>query len=215
MVNSIPKKIIETLNQKNDSDLGRVVELALTDTELLRTLLDGQVLKNETYRYNCFKVLHRISEDCPFVLYPHWDYFVDLLNSENAYHKIASIEIIANLTQVDQENRFKTIFDQFFRLLDARSMIVAITIAQNAGKIAKSKPGLQEKITKILFNIDKTHYEQDRKDLIKAGAIQSFEVYFDRYPKKEKIIAFVEQLKNCRSPKTRKIASHFLAKYSI
>jgi hypothetical protein len=212
MTDTTTIKILETVHKK-EIDVDALVKPAVKESRVLQELLIGQKSKDETFRYNCFKILYKISENHPSVLYSEWNYFVELLSSENSYHRMAAVQILANLTQADKEDKFKTIFDVFFNLLNDRSMIVAIYTAQNGGKIAKWNPDLRSKITEKLFDIDKTHHEQDRKDLIKAGAIESFEDYFQFYENKDKIIAFVKKCTDCKSPKTRKIAKLFLDKY--
>ncbi|MCK5768680.1 MAG: hypothetical protein KAH35_09970 [Candidatus Atribacteria bacterium] len=92
-------------------------------------------------------------------------------------------------------------------------MIVAKYLALNAGIIANNKPYLREKIIKKLLDIENTHHEEGRKDLIKDDIIQSFSLLFDQMVEKEKIISFVEKQLNCSSPKTRKAAKAFLNKF--
>jgi len=75
------------------------------------------------------------------------------------------------------------------------------------------KPQLEADITTKLLNIDKTHYDPERKDLIKGYAIEAFNEYFDEATNKEKIIEFVKQQLNAQSPKTRKLAQSFLHKW--
>ena len=90
-------------------------------------------------------------------------------------------------------------------------MIVAGHLAANSGKIAKAKPELQVKITNKLLNIDKTN--QKHKDLVKAGAIEAFDKYFEEAKNKNKILEFVKDQLNSKSPKTRKTAKEFLKKW--
>ena len=177
---------------------------------MLPELLEGLKSKNETERYNSFKVLLLISEEHPEVLYSKWDFFIDMIDSDNAYWKLSAVRIIANLTRVDTENRFEEIFNKYYNLLND-SVIVAGHITANSGKIAKAKPKLQTEITNKLFNIDKTN--QKHKELIKAGAIESFSEYFEESKDKKKIIEFVNKQLNCESPKTRKKAKEFLKKW--
>ena len=193
-------------------DIKTVAEKALEGEELLSELLDGLQSKKETFRYNCAKVLKLISETHGEVLYPEWDYFASLLKSNNTYHKLSAILIIANLTKVDTENKFEKIFDSYYQILDDRSMVASIYAASNSGKIVRAKPSLETKITSRLLNIDDTHHESGRKDLIKFGVIEAFSEYYEEAKDRTKIIEFVkEQLEN-KSPKTRKTAQEFLKK---
>lgn len=194
-------------------DIEKVAERALADKDLLSELLAGLKSKNETFRYNCFKVLNLISEQHGEVLYPEWQYFVDFLSSQNTYWKLSASLIIANLTSVDADNRFEKIFDKYYQLLDDRSMIAAIYAARSSGKIVRAKPALETRITSRLLNIDETHHEAGRKDLIKAGIIEAFSEYYEIAEDKARIIEFVRGQLESSSPKTRKTAKEFLARY--
>ena len=204
--------MLPEMNDK-DVDIESVAEKALKDERLLSELMDGLTSKKETFRYNCFKVLMLISEKQRAVLYPEWDYFVEQLSSDNTYRRLSALHLIANLTKVDTENRFEKIFDKYFSLLDDKSVIPAAHIAGASGRIAKAKPQLETYITTQLLNIDKTHYNPERKDLIKGYAIEAFGEYFEEAIDKEKIIGFVKQQLKAQSPKTRKLAQEFLQKW--
>lgn len=202
------------------SDLGKenvgvesLAKKALKDEKVLSELLEGLKSSKDKIRYSSFKVLLFISEEHPEVLYPHWDEFVEKLSSDNSYHKYQGIFIIANLTRADKENKFEKIFNKYSNLLDDESFIVAANLAGNLGKIAKAKPKLQTEITNKLLSIDKTHFIQERKDLMKSGAIESFNEYFEEAENKNKIIEFVKEQLNSKSPKTRRKAKEFLKKW--
>ncbi|MFC2016355.1 hypothetical protein ACFLUF_01435 [Chloroflexota bacterium] len=200
----------------NDKEVNieNVAEKVLADEKLLPELLDGLKSKKETFRYNCSKVLTLISEKHGEVLYPQWEYFASFLSSSNTYWKISALLIIANLTSVDIESKFEKIFDRYYQLLDDRSMITAIYAARSSGKIVREKPALETRITEKLMNIDETHYEQDRKDLIKSGVIEAFREYYEEAGDKARIAEFVEKQLESASPKTRKVAKEFLRELS-
>jgi len=201
--------MLSELDKKNAS-VENVAKEALKDKEVLSELLEGILSKKDTIRYNSFKVLLLISDEHPEVLYPKWDFFVDIVDSDNAYWKLIAVRIIANLTKADTKNKFEKIFDKYYDLFND-SVIVAGHLAANSGKIAKAKPKLQTKITNKLLNIDKT--DQKHKDLVKAGAIEAFDEYFEEAKNKKKILDFVKKQLNCKSPKTRKKAKEFLKKW--
>jgi hypothetical protein len=173
-------------------------------------LLEALKSKDDTERYGSFQILLRQSEEKPETLYPHWDFLAGMLDAKNAYWKLIAVRLIANLTRADSENQFEKIFDKYYNLLND-SVIIAGHITANSGEIALAKPKLQSEITKRLLNIDKT--AQKHKDLIKAGAIESFGEYFAESNDRDKIMAFVRQQLNAESPKTRKIAQEFLKKW--
>lgn len=201
------------MNNKN-ADIQSIATGVLANDRMISELLDGLKSKKETYRYNCYKVLMLISDKHGELLYPSWDYFVELLSSSNSYHKMSAVHLLTNLVKVDTDNRFNKIFDKYYRLLDDKSMIVAIYAATSSAQIVKAKPQLENRITEVLMNIDKTHHREDRKGLIKAGVIEAFTDYFPISKSKAKIIKFVKEQQNSESPKTGKSAREFLKKYS-
>ncbi len=193
--------------ERKGVDIANIALKALEDAELLSELLNGLQSKKDTLRSNCFKVLHYISEENPHVLYSKWDFFVSLLDNDNAYHELIAVRILANLTYADQENKFEELFDRYYDLLNG-SVIVAGHLAACSGTIAKAKPELWSKITQRLLSIDKTM--QKHKDLVKAYAIDAFNEYFEEAEKKSEILQFVREQLNSSSPKTRKKAKQFL-----
>ncbi len=206
--------MLAEMNDKN-ANIESMVGKALKNKELLVALLEGLKVKNETYRYNCHKVLYTISQAHGGVLYPYWDGFTESLGSINSYHKMTAVHLLANLTAVDKENRFEKIFDKYYSLLDDKSMVVAYYVASVSGRIVKNKPGLKKAITDKLLNIDKTSHKTSRKELIKTGIIESFSEYFAEYDAKNEIIDFVKNQVDSESAKTKKTARAFLAKWDI
>ena len=197
------------LNDK-EADIAGVARNAIDDEGLRAELLQGLESKNETYRYNCYKVLRIICEEHAELVYPHWDYLAGHLDSNNTYHKLSALDLIADLTKVDSGNRFEQIVDSYFGLLEDRSMIAAVYAARNAGKIVAAKPELEARITEKLLSIESTHHGPGRKDLVKAGAIESFITYFEQAADKDGILSFVRQQVDSESPKCRKQADAFL-----
>ena len=204
MLSDLSKK---KLNVKN------AAKKALGDKRAISELLDGILSKKETIRFNSFKVLLLLSEEHPKVLYPEWDFFADLLNTDNAYHKYIAIYILANLAVDDPKGRFEKIFNRYYSLLDDESVIPPAHVAANSPKIARAKPHLQTKITNRLLSVDKTHQRPERKDLIKGYIIEAFGQYFEEAENKKRMLDFAKVELNSRSPSTKKKAKEFLKKW--
>jgi hypothetical protein len=205
---------IPDLSQK-ELDIEAIAKQASGNEPVLAALLEGisPVSKKRTIRENSFKVLMCLAENQPEILGPHWDYFAELLQSDNGFSQYAAIHLIATLVQADEAGRFEVIFDTFYNLLDDKSVMVAGHVAGVSGQIATTKPHLQTRITERLLTIDNTQHEQERKDLIKARAIESMDAYFETAENRDDIITFVRAQLNCTSPKTRKVAKTFLNKW--
>lgn len=182
----------------------------LMDDERISRLLEDLSSKKCAVRWPSFRKLLKMSESNPKILYPYWGLFVERLDSDNVYWKYQSIFLIANLVMADEDNRFERIFDKYFDLLYGESLIAAVNLAGVAWKIVKAKPKLEQKVTDRLIHIDRSKHKH--KDIMKAGAIESLDKYFDKAKDKEKILRFVQSCLRCDSPKARRKAKEFLKK---
>lgn len=189
------------------------MRVRLTETEKLSQLLQDVFSKKDEIRSNSYNILINISEKQPEVLYPKWDFFANLLDSRNHYQRYISINILANLVRIDSKNKFEITFDKYFNNLSGDRTMVAGQAALNSGKIAKTKPNLETKITNLLLEIEKIH-QGKQIDLIKAYVIEGFNEYFEKSSDKNKILDFVSAQLESKSPKTRKVAKQFLRKWS-
>ena len=196
--------------KRKGTDIANIAVKALDDATLLSELFKGLQSKNDALRSNCFHVLHYISEKNPQRLYSQWDFFVSLLGSENAYHRLIAVRILANLTYADRDNKFEMLFDRYCDLLND-SVIVAGHLAADSGTIAKAKPELRPQITQQLLSIDTTL--QKHKELVKAYALDGLNEYFNEAENKETILQFVREQLTSSSPKTRNKAKQFLRKW--
>jgi len=204
---------MELPKDENKVSTESIGKKAIKDEKKLAELLEGVLSKQEDTRYNSFKTLLFICEEKPEVLYPNWDFFSNLLESDNAYHKQVGMYIIANLTSVDPQNKFEKISDKYFDLLNSTSVMNAGHAALNAGKIAKAKPHLRARITNLLLDMDKTYPVKDRVDLIIGYAIDAFDIYFEEAEDKDRIVEFVMRQIDSSSSATKKKAKQFLKKW--
>ncbi len=198
---------------KKDVDIENLGKKAINDNELLQELMEGILSKDNTIRQNSFKTLEIISEEKPEFLYPKWDYFSQMLISKNNYHKYIAIYLLANLTAVDKENKFESVFDEYFGILGGDKAMTASHVALNSSKIALNKPELQERIIDMLLNIDEIH-QGKQTEMIKAYAIESLEKIYSKIDDEERVKEFVKAQLESSSPKTRKAAAGFIEKCS-
>lgn len=197
---------------KKDVKVASLAARVLEDTELVSELLDGILAKKDFIRFNSFKILLFISEKHPEILYPKWDFFADLLDSDNSYLQYIAIYLIANLAPADASARLEGLFERLYSILDGEGTITAAHLARNSGKIARAKPRLRPRITEKLLNIDRTHHGR-QKELIKGHAIEALSEYFEEAENQPQIIDFVQKQLQSQSPKTRKLARDFLKKW--
>ncbi|MGF3584378.1 MAG: hypothetical protein ACQXXD_01485 [Thermoplasmatota archaeon] len=200
-------------DNKNKVSIESIGKQAFQDEKKLADLLDGVLSKQEDIRYKSFKTLLFICGEKPDVLYPKWDFFSGLLESDNPYHKQVGMYVIASLAGVDSQNKFERISDKYFDLLNSPSVMNAGHAALNAGKIAKAKPHLRGRVTDLLLNMDKTYPVKERVDLVIGYAIDAFDVYFEEAEDKDRIVEFVMRHVDSSSFSTKKKAVQFLKKW--
>jgi hypothetical protein len=195
--------------EKEGLDIKLTADAALSDGDLLNSLMEGLLSKDDATRYNCFETLLVLSKDNPEFLYAHWDYFQELLSRSNNYSKYIAVYILANLTAVDNDKKFDAIYADYFDLLGGKRTMISSHVALNSSIIAQNKPELRSSIVDKLVDIDNIH--QGRQvELIKAYAIQALQEIYAESDDKEKILEFVKANLNSISPKTRQMAADFL-----
>jgi len=126
--------------------------------------------------------------------------------------------IIANLTKVDKNNKFESIFDKYYSFLNDEYMVTVANVVGYSGKIALAKPHLIPKITKELLKVEsiKTtpHLTNECKKVIAEQAIQSIDMFFPQIENKAEVISFVKKYSSS-SRKTLKAKSEkFLNKWN-
>lgn len=189
------------------------------DSSLIPLLLEGVGHKKAAVRYGCSKVLMDLSEDHPELLYPEFDFFVKLLDSKYRILTWTAFAVIANLTTVDVDKKFDTVFDKYYSFLDAEYMVTVANLVGNSGKIANAKPYLVPKITEELLKVQNLsttpHLTEECKKVIAQSAISSFDLFFDKIgPQKEQVIIFVKSHRGSSRKKLRITAEKFLKKWN-
>jgi len=188
------------------------------DFSLISFLLKGVDSSKAAVRYGCAKVLMDLSEEHPEKLYPYFDSFIDLLDSEYRILIWNALAIIANLTRVDTDKKFDAIFDNYYSFLDNDYMVTVANVVGNSGTIALAKPYLIPKITDELLKVQDIstgpHLTEECKRVIAQHAIKTLDLVFDRIDQKERVISFVKVYLDSPRKKLRTTAENFLKKWS-
>ena len=210
-----PNNLLTQISQKQIPKEDLAAEI-IAQPENLPVLFEGLNADKANTKYGCSKILQIISEKAPDLLYPQFDFFVSLLDSENNVFKWTSIFILGKLTAVDQENRFDAIFEKFFALLADSVMITAGNVVRAAAEIIKNKPALRPKIIEVLLKVESATYQTEEcRNVVLSHAIDTFTKIFPLIENKAPVIRLVKnQLNNPRNG-TRKRAEKFLRKFKI
>jgi hypothetical protein len=197
--------------EKKGNNAEQIAEKVLQDLSLIPEILLGISSGSSTARFKCAKMLSIISQAKPDVLYSNFEFFGNLLDSENNIIKWNAIDIIANLTRVDDSDKFDCIFIKYYKLLNEGSLITAAHVVENSGKIARAKPYLRERIvTEMLRVMEIPLPTSECRNIIAGKTIAIFSQYPELVKDKPAVVSFVtSQLNNTRNA-TRKKAGAFL-----
>jgi hypothetical protein len=187
------------------------------DFSLIPLLLEGVDHPKAAVRYGCSKVLMDLSEEHPEKLYPHFEFFVDLLDSKYRILTWNALAIIANLTRVDADKKFDAVFDKYYGFLDNDYMVTVANVVGNSGKIANAKPYLVPEITEELLKVQDLsvtpHLTEECRRVIAQHAIKTLDLFFDKIDQKELVFSFVRMQLDSPRQTLKNAAEAFLDKW--
>jgi len=199
-------ELIDKISAK-DADIGRFVQLALDDARI-RDEIMHQMLTHPHIMvyYHCFYVVSKASQIKPKLFYPYWDEIAALLHYKNSYHRDFALTILANLTLVDDEERFSQLFDAYFEHINDEKFMTGQCCIQNSRKILEHKPELQKPILARLLDMDKLcTYTGKQKAVLKCDVLDVLEGIYPRVRSKQ-VDDFIRSGVYSISPKTKRKA---------
>ena len=216
-----PKITLDSVAQliKREESINKLVDLVIKNPSAINELISALETEKSNIKFSYEKILRLISEKKPELIYPYFDFFVKLLDSENNFLKWGAIITIANLTAVDEGNKFDRVFKKYYQPIAGPVMVTAANIVRNSWKIALAKPYLAVKITGEILKVPKGEYinrgkiSAECKNVVCGKAIDSLSLFYERIENKKPVLDFVKkQLNNRRIPVRRK-AEKFLKKF--
>ena len=182
---------------------------SLNNTELFRELVNGIRSTHKTVRNNSFNTLMMVAENNGDLLYPEWDYIHEMLIGNNSNEQYVAIYLLAELTAYDSQNKFETIFDEYFGILDGDKTMPASHVILNSAKLIKNKPKLRQEIISKLLNTDNT-FRGREKDLLKVYAIETFRKIPTDPVDKTRIEKFIKSQLMSKSSRSRSAAKCYI-----
>ena len=137
------------------------------ENEAFRELVIKHLTTNDKINvyYHSYLILLDATKEFPKIFYPYWNKIEKLLFHENSYHRKYASDIIANLINIDIEDRFSSIFEAYFQQLNDEKISNKSNCILNSIKIVKHNPKLSEKIIlKIIGSLqfnENTEKQQD------------------------------------------------------
>ena len=209
-------EILAAIAEK-DFDLDQFVQMALND-ENARDEIVYHMRTNPAIMvyYHCYYIVDKASQKQPELFYPYWDEMAALLHHQNSYHRDFGLEIIGNLTRVDEENRFSQIADDYYGLVNDEKFMTGNLCVKNLMKICRHKAEQRGRILELLLDIDnRCDYTDKQKGVLKADVLDIFDAVFEEAAERDAISEFIRAERNSISPKTRKKAKALVAKYAL
>jgi hypothetical protein len=202
-----------------NAEITAMADRLIADHEQIPQLVNALQTEKSSKKFAYEKVLRTVSERRPELIYPHFNVFAGLLDSENNFLKWGAIRTVANLTAADSDKKFEAIFRKYFDPISGPTMITAAGIIGSSVTIARFKPILADSIATEILKVEKAKYRlkgilsPECRNVAIGHAIDAFAKLYDQIGNKSDVAAFVgRQLKNARKPVARR-AEQFLRKY--
>jgi len=208
--------IVENLMDKSMT-AAALKENVQRNPALLPEVLAGVHFSKAAVRYGCSKVLLELSEDHPELLYPHMDFFVDLLDNKYRILTWNALAVIAQLTRVDTQKKFDAIFEKYYSFLQNEYMVTVANVVGNSGVVALAKPYLIARITKELLKVEQLktgkHLTAECKLVIAEKTLESFDMFFDKVKNKQDVLLLVNHWCTSRRKSLREKAQRFIQRW--
>lgn len=170
-------------------------------------------------KFFCEKTIRLISEGEPELIYPYFDEISRFIDSKNSFIKWGGLITLSNLAAVDEENKFKDIYEKYFSMIDSESMITAGNVVGNAWKIILKNPEYEGDITKRLLGVANNTYinkgkpSPECRNIMLGNVIDCFDKYYKISGNKKEMIEFAAgQRNNTRKPVAKR-AEKFLEEH--
>ena len=188
--------------------------VAAESPDMVATLVEGLDSRNTAYRYRCYKIANLLCAQKPAVLYPYFEKFVRLLESHQNIPKWNAIDILANLTSADKDDKFSSIYSQFYRLLEEGSLITAGHVVESSAVIAMNRPQNEKEITATLLKVESIPLPTEEcRNILRGKTIETFARYARGSSQRAAMLNFaLQHIQNSRSG-TAKKAQNFVNKF--
>jgi hypothetical protein len=197
--------------ERRGADTAALAEKVIRDPALLPELVEGLAADTARVKFGCAKILRLLSERQPELLYPHFDFFVGLLDHKNKILQWEAITILADLARVDTEDKFSAIFSKYFAPVPGPVMITAANVIGGAARIALARPHWADRIAREILKVARAQYQTPECRNVAIGhALNALAEFLHLLRDLGPVLRFVRrQVKNTR-PATRQKAERLL-----
>lgn len=210
------KNLEELFLKKGNDGAQEAVKFIQEDRVLLLKTMDYLKHPKSKVRYAAAKTLLLLSEQIPEMIYPHFDFYCQMMNNKNQILTWIGIDITANLAAVDYKKHLnEEILHKLFMFLRSSSMITAGHAIDGLQKIAVAKPELTDQIEKELIIANQVKRNSECMNITTGHLVDAFSKIFEQCHGKKEIVEMVLQALNNTRSGTRRKAEKFLKKNKI
>jgi HEAT repeat protein len=195
-------------------DAARVVAQVKRKPELVEALIASAGSETARVKFSAIKVLRTLSEQAPELIYPHFDFFVGLLQHENSILRWNAILALGSLAVVDRETKVEGVIDAYLAPISGPNLIDATSTIRGAATIALAKPHLADTIAKRILGVDRASYATPECQNVAIGhAIRALGQFLVSINDKVAVRQFARRQVNNPRPATRRKAQALLKKW--
>ncbi len=180
---------------------------------ITKTDLDKLKSQNSKIKYGFVKELLKIASEKPELLYEHFDYWTELMTSDNNILKWTAIDIIGYLSAVDKDNRIDRLMSELIKMLHGGVLITCNHAIFALGIIYQNKPNLKETIIKELMSISDDEFETNEcKNIAIGKVLEAIKPFVSDLKDNPSVISFIENATKSERNSTKKKAEQLLKK---
>lgn len=167
-----------------------------------------------TERFKAAKQLQLISESDPALLYPHFEIFAELLDSNSSVLLWNTTIILSHLARVDVNRHFDIIFDKYYQHLWDGKLVTAANILGSSGHIARYRRDLAGRITHELLKVEVIPLPTSEcREVARGHVLSSLAEYPDFWNTDPAVHNFIIRCSTSHRPAVRKRAEELLNKF--
>jgi hypothetical protein len=202
---------LELKLKKHDFKYKPYIHISIDNKNIRKQLIKNITEDNHiNIYYNSYHLVYEASKEHPELFYPYWDSLVPLLNHKNSYHRSISHDILTNLIQVDNDNKFDLIQEKYFSMIKDEKFSTGLGALRNIFLVSEYRPDLKNKIVIILLNKDLlTNYKENQVNRMQFEIIE-FLGKTTISENKNNVINYIINSKESNNSRIKKIAEYAL-----
>jgi hypothetical protein len=200
---------------KNAKAIDELMQQISVDSTFIQSLIMALDDKS-TVRFGAAKKLQLISQGNPSLLYPYFKVFTKLLDSTSSVLLWNGIIILSYLVSVDDDRRFDSIFNDYYKHLWDGKLVTAANILGNSGHIARCRPDLACRITAELLKVDDIPLPTaECREVARGHTLNSLAEYLDIVKTNQTVRDFVVRCNRSHRPTVKKRAEELLNQITL